>query len=126
MPMTTPSMDAPEAEWDEFHESHGEAKVRMLMQGGAWPQFLHLRAVQWLAKKDAEVSARAEASQSEQINIARSAKDAAWEAARAAQTANKRATIALVIAAISAIMSAVIACMGIFLVHWDTIRMAHP
>lgn len=55
---------------------------------------------EWLKRKDQD---RRDLSQSEQIEIARSAKDAAWEAARAAKTANTRATIALAIAIVSAI-----------------------
>lgn len=73
----------------------------------------------WLASKDqqrSEESARRnEASQSEQIDIARDAKDAAWaaadaarEAAREARKANVIATLAL-IAAIPAIAISVIA-----------------
>jgi hypothetical protein len=48
---------------------------------------------------------------SEQIDIARSAKDAAWEAARAAQTANTIATIAL----IGAAMAIAVSIFGLFL-----------
>ncbi len=64
---------------------------------------------EWLRKKaqervDAE-SLRNDASSREQMDIARSAKDAAWEAARAAKAANTRATIALAIAAISIIVA---------------------
>jgi hypothetical protein len=65
-------------------------------------------AIRWLAQKDEESERLRLASQAEQIEIARSAKDAAWTAAEAAlraataaERANTRATIALIIAAIS-------------------------
>ena len=125
MPITAPHPDDPEEAWDAFHESHGEPKLRMLLQNGGWPQTLHLKAVQWLARKDAERELRNESSQAEQTEIARSAKDAAWAAAAAAsraadaaQAANTRATIALIIAAISIIITAIAAIS----VHLDAIR----
>jgi hypothetical protein len=76
-------------------------------------------AEEWLAQK---ARARNESSQSEQIEIARSAKDAAWEAAsaarvaadeareqsRIARAANTRATIALIIATFGAIVSIIV------------------
>jgi hypothetical protein len=83
-------------------------------------------AIKWLEGKDQESERRREASQAEQIEIARSAKDAAWaaalaaeRAATAAEKANIRATIALVIAAIS-IAATII---GVWVVHRDS---THP
>ena len=96
-----------EAELEEM----GEAKVRKaaatrLYTGrhGGWTE-------EWLAARDqAQVTsdaAVARASQSEQIDIARSAKDAAWAAARAAKNANMIATLALIAAAIAMAISVV-------------------
>jgi hypothetical protein len=86
----------------------GAAKVRHLLSSGGLPTYLIAEAATWLGHFDDEERLRSEVSQSEQINIARSAKDAAWaaataaeRAATAAERANIRATIALVIAAIS-------------------------
>lgn len=64
------------------------------------------RAEAVLASRD---QLRREASQAEQMDIARSAKDAAWEAAKAARSANTRATIALVTATVSAIATGIMA-----------------
>lgn len=93
------------------------------MQNGGWPQSLHLRTVEWLDRRDQDVTVRQEAYQAEQIDIARSAKDAAWasakaaeRAATAAEAANIRATRALIIA----VVSAVITVLGLWIGHWDT------
>jgi hypothetical protein len=96
-------------------EEKGEKQVRLLMASGGWPTQLNQIAVKWLREKDQEAERLKETSQSEQAEIARSAKDAAWTAAKAAERAseaanrqavaaeraNTRATIALAIAAIS-------------------------
>jgi hypothetical protein len=49
---------------------------------------------------------RVRAAQFEQTEIARGAKDAAWESAKAAKSANTLATIAIVISIISAMIAA--------------------
>ena len=125
MPIYAPGKDAPQSEWDAFFESQGTDKVRMLVTSGGWPQVIHFPAVQWLSRNEAASEAIKEASQSEQISINRSAKDAAWAAATAAEraalaaeTANTRANIALVIAAASTMITII----GLFLVHWDAMR----
>lgn len=122
MPITAPDQNASVQEWDNFFEGHGEPKLRLLMQNGGWPQSLHLKTVEWLARRDQDVSIRQEASQVEQIDIARSSKDAAWasakaaeRAAAAAEAANTRATTALIVAIVSIIITVV----GLWLVHWD-------
>ncbi len=69
----------------------------------------------WLSKQEAEEKRRQEASNSEQIEIARRASEAAERQASAAERANTRATIALVIAIISMIVSAI----GIWLPYWS-------
>jgi len=125
MPITAPPEPAGQEEWDAFFESHGEPKLRMLLQTGGWPQAFHLRTVQWLARKDTALDNAKAASEAEQIAIARSSKDAAWasaaaseRAARAAEGANKRSSIALVVA----VLSALVAIISIALVHLDTVR----
>jgi hypothetical protein len=100
----------PNARFEEL----GPEAVRSLTQTNSWPSpERHLRAIQWLAEKDQESKRDSEVLKSEEIEIARSAKDAAWAAARAAERAaaaaeraNKRATIALAIAAISIMVTA--------------------
>lgn len=70
-----------------------------------------LVAEAWLRQKDQEradaLALRNEASQAEHLEIARSAKDAAWEAARAAKHANRIATAALIAAAVAIAVSIV-------------------
>ncbi len=86
-------------------EERGEDWVREGVAECKWNEkslpFVEL----WLQRRE---SVRNEASQAEQMDIARSAKDAAWEAARAAKSANTIATLAL-IAAVIAIGFSVIA-----------------
>jgi hypothetical protein len=103
----------------------GEKQVRLLLSNGGMPLPFHPVAFKWLTDIDQELERVREASKAEQIEIARSAKDAAWAAARAAERAAKaaekaniRATIALIIAAIS-IAATII---GIWLVHLDATR----
>lgn len=95
-------------EWRARFEQLGPEQVRTMMQSGGILQHQYAFALEWLAEKDQDFARQKEASKSEQVEIARSAKDAAWAAARAAEraaiaaeNANKRATIALIIAAIS-------------------------
>jgi hypothetical protein len=84
----------------EHFERMGEAAVRMDIDNDCFPHSIRALAINWLAQRDQESERRREASQAEQIDIARSAKDAAWEAARAAKKANTIATIAVVMAII--------------------------
>jgi hypothetical protein len=87
----------------------GEEKVRLhVSQGGGTPEWLAF-AKEWLAGLDHE---RNVASQSESLEIAKSAKDAAWmaadaarDAAREAKTANIIATVALIAAVIAIAVS---------------------
>jgi hypothetical protein len=94
-------------------ERAGEAKVRDQMTRGLLDAQTEMVARKWLQVKERE---RADASQAEQIEIARSAKDAAWaaaeaarDAAREAKTANIIATLALIGAAIAIAVSIVAA-----------------
>jgi hypothetical protein len=91
-----------------YLETLGEPQVRRLMSDGGMPPNTHSAALRWLSEIDRESERIREASQAEQLEIARSAKDAAWAAARAAERANTRATIAIVIAIASAIIAIVI------------------
>lgn len=129
-------------EWEEYEaqkakaraevEELGERRVRHMLSTNQMPGS-HLEAAEeWIASIDAaalrEKETAHEASQAEQLTLARSAKDAAWAASAAAEraataaerdataaeraataveVANKRATIALIIAAISIIITAV-------------------
>ena len=116
-------------------EELGSNQVRLMMQSGALPTQWTNVAVDWLAQKDQEEIRRNDASQSEQIEIARLASSAAERAAvaaeraskaaerqaDAAERANKRANIALVIATIS-IMATII---GMIVSHIDSLQV-HP
>jgi hypothetical protein len=89
-------------------ETLGEQQVRLLVSSGDFPSGWNVRVAEWMAKKDQETRRLSEASQAEQIEIARLASKAAERAsiaaerqALAAERANMRATIALVIASIS-------------------------
>jgi len=98
--------------WAELDEV-GETEVRVRLATKIYGDINNKGSLarEWLMRKDqARESARElrnEASRVEQIDIARSAKDAAWAAARAAEKANTRATIALIIATISTIIAIV-------------------
>ena len=85
--------------YDGF-ERDGEDAVRHNLALGRYGEERRRLAQEWIRRKEAT---RADASNSEQIEIARSAKEAAWEAARAANIANTIAKAALVIAIIAAI-----------------------
>lgn len=88
----------------EFHqqfrarlEQLGETQVRLLLSNAGWAMSLQPLVIPWLSEKAEEERRRNEASQTEQNQIARSAKKAAWIAA-----------IAAIVAAIVAIIAAVI------------------
>jgi hypothetical protein len=86
-------------------EEMGEDAVRILVHTRRFTTPNQRLAIKWLAQKDQESERRREASKAEQLDIARSAKDAAWEAARAANKANIIAAIAVVMAIIAIIIS---------------------
>lgn len=97
-------MDRDDARFAGF-ETEGEATVRDRVAGGRFSPYNEEHrsvAIRWLAKLDqareAGALARKEASQAEQIKVARSAKNAAWAAA-----------IAAIVAAVVAIVAAIIA-----------------
>jgi hypothetical protein len=85
---------------DEEFDSIGPAEVRARIATNVYLGATRALALAWLARRN-------EASSAEQLELARSAKDAAWAAARAADLANNKATIAIVIAAISIIATTV-------------------
>ena len=86
-------------------EEMGEDAVRILAYTQRFTTPNQRLAIKWLAQKYQELERRREASQAEQIAIARSAKDAAWEAARAAKKANTIAIIAVTMAIVAIIIS---------------------
>lgn len=103
-------------------EEMGANQVRLRISSGLWPSHLMGAASRWLNEKDQEQERRNAASQSEQIEIARSARDAAFLASAAAERAataaerqaaaaekanRRRATIALIMAAISIIVAVI-------------------
>jgi hypothetical protein len=111
------------AAWRAQFEKHGAATVRAMLP--EWQGPMKLIAMKWLAEKDAEDHLRADSARAEEMDIARSAKDAAWVAARAAERAadaadkaNARATIALIIAAVSIIASII----GMLVTHYDALH----
>jgi hypothetical protein len=131
--------DSDKATWRRQFEEMGENQVRAKFQD--WHHSLHTYAIQWLAERDQESTRLDEVSRAEQIEIARSAKDAASEAnalaaeanfiardaatsaraaadaaalnARAARTNNTIATLAL----IAAVIAIAISILGIFIKH---------
>jgi hypothetical protein len=75
-------------------ESLGPAQVRLLLSNGGWPAQLHIQAVEWLAEKDREERAIQESRRDTEIDIARSARDAALDANELAKAANSIALAA--------------------------------
>lgn len=86
---------------DNEFERLGAAQVRANIVTKVYLGADEALARAWLERRN-------EASCAEQLEIARSAKDAAWAAARAAQTANSKATMAIVIAIISVVITIVL------------------
>jgi hypothetical protein len=106
----------------------GETEVRQLLATNQFTWAYHEPALRWIEELDRaaaeESERRRDASQAEETEIARSVKDAAWAAARAAERAaiaaekaKTRATTALIIAAISIVATLT----GIFIVHQNSI-----
>jgi GAF domain-containing protein len=83
---------------EEFEQS-GVDDVRKHATASIYSGDKLLEALEWLNKKDHGGLAK------DQIAIARDAADAAWVSARASQSANKRATIALVISGLSVLVA---------------------
>lgn len=75
-----------ETSWRRQFEDMGVNQVRARLL--EWIGPLKLSATRWLAEKDQDATRLAEASMSEQMEIARSAKDAAFEANKLASEAN--------------------------------------
>jgi phage terminase Nu1 subunit (DNA packaging protein) len=115
-----------EREWTAQLEGMGVQLARSeLERGKIPPHWVHLTAT-WLSSKDKEAEAQRDASNAEQMEIARRASEAAARAATAAELqaiearrANKRATIALVIATISIIATTVGTAVSIWISHID-------
>jgi hypothetical protein len=93
-------------------DTQGEDQVRLWLQNFNNPTAnagLNMRkswAIEWLAQFDQQSRLRNEASQAESIEIAKSAKDAAWEAANAARDAAREARTANTIAKLALIGAA--------------------
>jgi uncharacterized membrane protein len=102
-----------------YFDELGADQVRLMIATAQLPTNMNPALRKWLAQKDQEASRIKEASQAEQIELARSAADAALDAAKYAKQANTMAAIALAIAAISIISTAV----GIWINHQDAM---HP
>lgn len=101
-------------------EAQGATQIRLLLQSGKIASQWIPLASEWLAGKEAELERIRAAAEGKQIEIAVSAKDAAWTAAKAAEVqarearrANTRATIALVIATVSLIATIAIGAIGL-------------
>ncbi len=87
----------------------GEPYVREQYEKQKFNAFKMRLAAHWLAERE---RARDETSQGEQIDVARSAMEAAWEAARAAKNANIIATLALGAAIVATAVSVVAIFVG--------------
>jgi len=83
-------------------EKRGVITVRMLLEGHRYNHLVGLEAIKWLAEKDREIHLRAESVKAEEIDIARSARDAAWAANDLAAAANVTADAAAASARLSA------------------------
>ena len=106
-------------------ERIGEAAVRLHVNNGGYNSHVQTIAIEWLEMQKSERLKHS--SKAEQIEIARSAKDAAWAAAKAAERAataaekaNRRATIALIIAVISIAVAAISSWVS----HGNSVRSA--
>ena len=104
-----------EREWTAQLEGMGVQLVRSELDVGKIPPHWIRLTATWLSAKDKEAEARREASNAEQMELARRASEAAERAAFAAKRANIRATIALVIATVSIIATAI----SIWIAHVD-------
>ena len=98
--------------WQEF-EKLGEEKVRQNLATHVYGEDNTKLAREWLShkaqQKSEEAQRRSEASSAEEVSIARSAKDAAWESAEAAKMSAKEAMRANTRASLSIVVSAVAA-----------------
>src|SRR5450631_3122092 len=82
-------------------EKMGVEAVRQWLASGDMPVGFRAHAYEWLGQKDKEEQQRKAVAEAEQIEIARSAKDANWVAARAAIAALVVSVLALVISIFS-------------------------
>ena len=120
-----------EAELIRTLDKYGLTGVKALRESGKWAYTNHPITLKWLTEREGELERLADASQSEQIDIARSAKDAAWAAATSARDsatearesniiarkAQKSAFTANIIATISAAVSIVAVLIALFAKH---------
>lgn len=105
-----------DTDWRAGFENDGTEVVRLRLSrvdgdGGYQDGAQRGAAIKWLAQKE-------EASRAEQIEIARSAKDAAREGARSARTANRIALAAVFVAVIALLVS-----IGSVLIQVDDLKL---
>ena len=96
-------------------ESGGEENVRNAFDKGQYRGQTEIVVRNWLAQKKAQ---RLDSVQVEQLDIARSSKDAAWESANAARDAAHEAKKANIIAAVAlavAIIAIAVSVLGVFI-----------
>jgi hypothetical protein len=86
------------AEYRADFDRLGEDHVRLRVQQGWYKDTKLAWAMEWLAERDHEARTRNEASSSESLRIARSAKNAAWAAVITAAIAAIIAALSMVIA----------------------------
>jgi hypothetical protein len=110
-------MATPEQErlWIAELDKRSVEQVRRMRAQAEIPQAFVFATEQWLSEKEREAEHRSEASNSEQIALARRASEAAERQAAAAERANTRATIALIIAIVSIIATTATALFSIWI-----------
>jgi hypothetical protein len=116
-------------DWIKQLERMGVERTKSELDNGRIsPTWFHLTS-SWLSQQERLAQVRRDASNAEQIALARRASEAAERAATAAELqatearrANRRATIALVIAIASMAVSAIVAAIGIWITHMDTAK----
>ena len=94
------------AELDKLSES----EVRRKLEAGDYhgpKDEAHILAQRWLANKEGDRERLKAATRTDEVEIARSAKDAAWVSAGEAKAANKRSTIALWVSGLAVVIAAV-------------------
>lgn len=87
---------------DQFQGMDAETVRAQL---GQWVPDMRSRAIAWLAQHDRDRREREDASNAEQIALARAASALAERSANAAQTSNRIAVVALIVAIIAMVAS---------------------
>ena len=92
--------------WIRQFEELGVVQVRLMVQSSGFPTHMNIHAAEWLAKKARESHAQSEAARAEDLEISRSARDAAREANEIASAANSLAESANTIARVASASAA--------------------